>query len=206
MELWDMLPIHIINLPHRPDRRASILAELNKHNITNYDFVEAIPGSGLNLDTISIDKNYRPLRPNEIGCYLSHVKVYEKILLSDQEIHLILEDDVYFINNFKNKLFQILDRVKLVEWDVFYIGINCYWPECKKGKYVYRPLGIYYPDNIAYGTHAYLIKKSTINKIYDSLFPIRWAIDVLLTALDLKRLSLINTIAKVDNIDSDTQK
>lgn len=199
------IPIHIINLKHRIDRKEKLIAELKKHNIENYSFVNAIDGSVFDFSEI-IDESHRKLTKGECGCYLSHFNIYKSILESDSEIHLILEDDVFFVHNFKMRFNTLLNKVKDVEWDIFYLGINCYEIEGFKGHYIGRRFdGIYYPDNPLWGTHGYLIKKETVKKIFNLLMPITLPIDVFLMGLDIKRLTLCKTIIKTPNADSDTR-
>lgn len=204
------IPIHVINLEHRTDRKIKLLEQFAKHNITNYTFVNAVYGDKLDIDEMlasgEINFSDRQLKNGEYGCYLSHLNIFRSILESSDELHLILEDDVYFVNGFNSKLDKLLKKLQDVEWDIFYLGVNSYSPECRKGTFVGNKIdGIYCPIDPPTGTHAYLIKKETVKKIIDLMSPIVLPIDILLVRLDLKRLTLINLIALVDNTDSDTQ-
>lgn len=208
--LFDEIPIHVINLARRTDRRTQMIKKLQMQKITNYQFVEAVPGETLNIDEMEsqgqINFSHRRLRPNEYGCYLSHIKCYEKILSGTQEFQLILEDDAYFVKDLKEKLNAILNQVKNIEWDIFYLGINCYWEECKQGTYVTE--NIYFPNEYIWGTHAYLIKKDFLERKFNELFPIILPIDVVLMSLmNAKKLTLADTIIKVKQYgnDSDTK-
>lgn len=205
----DDIPVHVINLPHRTDRKEKIIQELKTHNITNYTFVDAIHGDTLNVDQMLEDKlvdfKHRRLKKGEYGCYLSHLKVYKSILESSDELHLIIEDDAHFVKHFKDRFNRILKKVESSEWDVFYLGVNCDSENYKQGKVLNKTLGLYYPDNPVWGTHGYLIKKETIKKIENILSPITLPIDVFLMSIDIKRLTLFNTIIKTSRLDSDTQ-
>jgi glycosyl transferase family 25 len=203
------LPIYIINLKKSIKRRESLIKEFEKHKISNYNFIEAVNGYHLNLEELknkNIILHNNDLKRGEIGCSLSHYKIYEEILNKDAEINLILEDDTFFVNGFNNKLNKILNKVLNVEWDIFYLGINCYSKFCKEGEFIGNKInGIYYPKHCIPGTHGYLIKKESIKKIIDSFFPINVAVDTFLMMLDIKRLTLINTIIKTNNSYSETQ-
>lgn len=194
--------IHIINLLRRADRKAKLIEELKKHNITDYVFVDAVDGKNIDVEKMSSD-GCKPLKSGEYGCYLSHLNIYKSILDSSEELHLILEDDIYFADNFKNRLRKKLSKISHIDWDIFYVGINDL-QQGRHGEFVSRIEGIYCPDNILWGTHGYLIKRQSVLKIMDLLTPIKLPIDHQLMLLDIKRLTLINPIVKTYNRDSDT--
>lgn len=203
------IPIYIINLKKSIERKENLIKEFEKHKIINYTFIEAVSGYDLNLEELkskNIILNDNELRRGEIGCSLSHYKIYEEILKNDAELGLILEDDVFFVKGFNNKLNKTLDKVKNVEWDIFYLGINCYDKSCMEGEYIGNKIhGIYYPKNISTGTHGYLMKKQSIKKIKDCFFPINIAVDLFLMEISVKKLILKNTIIKTNNLYSETQ-
>lgn len=208
------IPIHVINLPHRIDRKSKLIAEFEKQKITNYTFADAIHGETLNIEEMSnkgiVDFRIKKLKRGEYGCYLSHMNVWKSILESPEELHLILEDDVYFVLNFNSRLNRIIQKVKDVEWDIFYIGIN--YDESGSdlnGTYVGdKKDGIYFPNNLGYGTHAYLIKKQTILNHMDKFWPIRLQIDLfMMRNPELKKLCLVKRMVKTTfQSDSDTQE
>jgi glycosyl transferase, family 25 len=196
------MQIHIINLARREDRRIKLIEELERHNITDYVFVDAVDGNTIDVNEM-LSYGHSPLKKGEYGCYLSHLNIYKSILESSEDLHLILEDDIYFVKNFKNKLRKKLAKIEHVNWDIFYLGINDLQQKIK-GKFISSIEGIYCPEKILWGTHAYLIKKDTVSKIMDSLTPIQLPIDHTLMLLDINRLTLVQTIVKTYNRDSDT--
>lgn len=201
-----MIPIHIINLEHRADRRKKVIRELAVRKINEYRFVTAINGKTLDIDQMekdgSISYLHRKLRAGEYGCYLSHLGIYQEILNRPEKMHFILEDDVYFPRDFDKIFEQTMDKIRDVEWDVFYAGIN---PNDNHLEGTYIDDNLYYPKHILWGTHAYVIKKTTVEKIIDRLLPIILPIDTMLMHLeDLKRLVMVKPIVKVRFTDSDT--
>ena len=48
----DEIPVYIINLEHRTERKEQILKELEKNYINNFKFIKAIPGNTLNLEEL----------------------------------------------------------------------------------------------------------------------------------------------------------
>jgi glycosyl transferase family 25 len=79
----------------------------SQSQLWNFDFerVSAIDGSKLDHDALTriydAELNYQQyhsvLTPGEIGCYLSHRKVWQKIVNENLYFALVFEDD--FINN-----------------------------------------------------------------------------------------------------------
>lgn len=98
---------YIINLPKDTERRASVVKELNKITCLDPEFVDGIYGKKLGKEKLSKQfdfsksKSYQSVDVTlgEVGCTLSHFACYKKLLASDQNYALIVEDDVGFIGN-----------------------------------------------------------------------------------------------------------
>ncbi|WP_304246924.1 glycosyltransferase family 25 protein [Parabacteroides gordonii] len=96
---------YVINLKNAVDRRQNVLGELSKHPFMNYELVEAVDGREMSqedVDHLFDCKRFslrfgREVFPGEIGCTLSHRECYRKLLSSEEEVALILEDDVRFL-------------------------------------------------------------------------------------------------------------
>lgn len=92
------LPIYIINLDRAKDRWAQISAHLDSLGLA-YTRVPAVEGRHISLPTDDYDEaaylrlHGKLTNPNEIGCYLSHVKVMREFLASEADYAIILEDD-----------------------------------------------------------------------------------------------------------------
>jgi glycosyl transferase family 25 len=88
---------YAINLARSPDRRAHITAQL-EHAQVNYQIVDAVDGRGLDLgDARLVEPAFARAntpRPGIVGCSLSHLETYRRIIDDDLEIACILEDDV----------------------------------------------------------------------------------------------------------------
>lgn len=190
--------IYLINLVRRPDRLKNFLTYFNASDMKNFSLTkfDAIDGTKLDQNNIPLSelataelqqlkttgfrtKHYQ-LTMGAIGCYLSHVKVWEHILKHDNDVVLVLEDDAKLPENF---LSEVNENVKYIpnDWDIILLGYlckKCY--EFQKYKEVER----------FQLTHAYLIKKTAIVKMMNSntLFPITQQIDALMSELS----SIIN--------------
>jgi glycosyl transferase, family 25 len=88
---------YVINLARSPDRRAHIVAELQRTGLT-YEIIPAVDGRTLDLDdTTLIDPllaSRSPFVAGAAGCALSHFYAYQKIIEDGRDRALILEDDV----------------------------------------------------------------------------------------------------------------
>lgn len=106
-------PIFVISLPGTEERRAYITNQLNTLGLP-FSFFDAVNGHA--LDVLS-HENYdglkrrlsfgKDLTPGELGCFLSHKKLYEKICNDNLESAVILEDDVILHEDFP-KILQSL--------------------------------------------------------------------------------------------------
>ncbi len=116
-------PIYIINMVKDVDRKNSMIDRLNKLNI-DAEFIEAVDGRKMTEAEISNiydskkRKRYfgRDLTKGEIGCLLSHRKIYSKMVDENIDIAVILEDDVIFEPDFKEALEAICSSN--IKWDV----------------------------------------------------------------------------------------
>lgn len=93
---------YIVNLARSPERRAHILAEARRLEL-DFEIVEGVDGRDLDSsDVEKVDPKFirdDPFWAGVIGCSLSHLKVYSKVLESDAERALVLEDDVVLPND-----------------------------------------------------------------------------------------------------------
>lgn len=106
--------IFLINLDRRPDRLQYVQHQMERLNL-DFTRISAVDGQFLSMETQSlinieqfiIETKKKPVL-GELGCALSHRKVWEKIIDENIEYALILEDDVKikaelltFLHNFK---------------------------------------------------------------------------------------------------------
>lgn len=91
----------VINLDRSPDRWLSINKQLTKLGI-NAERISAFDGNTLTHDEIKklTPKLYskwefpREISSGEIGCYLSHLECWKKLVSSDDDWALVMEDDI----------------------------------------------------------------------------------------------------------------
>lgn len=112
----DKIKYYVINLKRRPDR-----FELFKKNypldITQIIRFDAIDGKLLD----NIPEHFKNLKKSEVGCFLSHLLLWQKILkTSDSEYNVIFEDDPIFSENFYEE-FKNLQTMN-IDFNILYIG------------------------------------------------------------------------------------
>jgi glycosyl transferase family 25 len=93
-------PVYVINMDENPDRMARARAELDRLGI-DFTRFSAVNGRAIPEDELprvhDADANARrfrhPMNRAEIGCYLSHVALWERIAAGDAPGGIVLEDD-----------------------------------------------------------------------------------------------------------------
>lgn len=92
--------IYLVSLPDDTERRGKIEKSFPKY-YEQFQRVDAVKGRDLSVsefyqyvEKTYINQNRRLLSPGELGCSLSHVKLYKDFLASGASHALVLEDDV----------------------------------------------------------------------------------------------------------------
>lgn len=93
-------PVFVINMERSSDRRQSMAAQFGRLGI-DFEFFAATDGEKLTQreparydEQFSIAQISRPMSRSEIGCYLSHARLWTKIVDEDIPWAVVLEDDV----------------------------------------------------------------------------------------------------------------
>lgn len=129
---------------------------------------------GRKLLRISVKE--RRMSLGEVGVTCSHREIWKKLLKSNYDKVLIIEDDVIFDKNFKNKLNAYIKDLP-EDWDIAYLMVGHphtaykYFPNFKeafgylddvKGHHLVAKI---LPKNRGYGTCAYLINHRGARKL-----------------------------------------
>ena len=165
--------VYLINMDKNIDRLERFKNTMAKSDLKNVSFerVRAINGKALNLKPLLSKRSYDRLLKTEkkgyrlyhyeltrgaVGCYLSHMKTYEKIIQQKEDIAFIFEDDVKLLR--PNILEEINDVLPMIpaDWDILNLGCLCF--VCGK-------FNAYYDANRFFLMHAYVVRKSSAAKI-----------------------------------------
>ncbi|XP_017462179.1 PREDICTED: glycosyltransferase 25 family member-like [Rhagoletis zephyria] len=131
--------VYVINLRRRPERRRRMQATLALLNI-KATFWDATDGKVLSEEylerhRISSLEGYldpyhqRPMTFGEIGCFLSHYRIWEEAKRKNYSAIIILEDDVRFERNFRAKwatawarFEELQSKKRGAQYDFLYLG------------------------------------------------------------------------------------
>lgn len=191
--------LYYINLDKSKDRLNNILPLIKQVNLPAQR-ISAIDGSVLPQKYISniIDKNtfkyfiYRGegIRLGEIGCYLSHEKVWKEFLDSNYSYAVVLEDDVSFVPSEFNNLFPKLLTHK-DQWDILKLQ-NGQIPTVSSlmynKKYNLNPILYSYVSTL-----GYIINRKAAKILLSISRPLKMPVDLLLMRhweMNLKLLAL----------------
>jgi len=97
-----------------------------------------------------------------IGCFLSHLALYQQLLREkDTNIYLILEDDIRFEPNCLEQIQEALQEVYVEdpEWDFLLLG----WHR-RKGNLLSTPSQLIRPTGF-WGTYSYLVRRTGAEKM-----------------------------------------
>lgn len=197
--------IYLINLPRASDRLEHFREQLEASDLPSRGVIrfDAVDGASLDIRAMTTDRAYREIRDAEttgfrrkhyqlsrggVGCYVSHVKVWESVLKGDKEAALIFEDDTTIHRDTR----RILHGLDLPEdLDVLLLGCSCL--DCSADKPLRRV-------HHFFGTHAYVITRRGCRKILEhpSVRPIHKQLDTVLS--DLARDGVIGVYAMPQNI------
>lgn len=185
--------VYLLNLKRRPDRLVNFMNHYVQSDIADVPImkVDAVDGSTLDIAKVPLtdlakaelteientgfrSKHYQ-LTKGAIGCYLSHVKIWQHVLLHGHNVALVFEDDARVPTNFLHFVNQAIVNVPL-DWDIVLLGYICNECEHKTNYHEVERFML---------THAYLITSKAIERIVStkSLFPITQQIDAYLSEL-----------------------
>lgn len=161
--------IYVINMDKDRERMLILDKKLKKLGL-EYERISGVDGEKkykeLNVKT--------KLRPGQLGCLLSHLKILEKAKKNNYQNILIFEDDVIFCKNFIEKLVKLLKKVKHNEghFDILYLG-------CSQ-KHDWKNIvdkGNYYLGKKMDGTFGMIVNREIFNKTLKNAYELNLPID-----------------------------
>jgi glycosyl transferase family 25 len=182
--------VYVINMDKDINRLDKVTEECNKFNIKFQRF------PGVNPNTLSEEEKNKYITKfcqnfctnGMIGCGLSHIKIYEDVINNNYNNVLILEDDIYFEDDFHYILNNALDELPN-DYDILYIG--SFGLSSKDTYYDYNNFlkivsnkktetnsykTIYCPE-FPLGTHAMIISNKGCKKLLEIINKINYHID-----------------------------
>jgi glycosyl transferase family 25 len=153
--------------------------QLNELN-WRFEIITALDGKCLDSEDLkhysaqeALKTIQREMKPGEIGCALSHAKMWERIVAENIGEVLILEDDA----TIKSELLDVLEWRSTFPDDWEFINFKTDVPKIPLGPPVYTKYRICHFQSYANRTCAYFINTKGARKLRDHVYPIRWAAD-----------------------------
>jgi glycosyl transferase family 25 len=182
------LKTYLINLDRAADRLSAMQDKLNSMGLP-FERVAAVDGQTLELPISDFrEGTYRLLHgrrgnPAEVGCYLSHIECAKRLLASESEFALILEDDLEFPPDLKQLLRAAIEAN--ADWDILRLStVN------RGRKYPFAGLTSQRSFAVALtrekGSGAYLLNRRAAAWFVEKLVPMRLPFDL---AFDLEYLA-----------------
>jgi glycosyl transferase family 25 len=177
---------YVINLKRRPDRLQNFKNRFGDF-ANDIEVVYGFDGKNSKEETNQeqeLMKKCFNINLGEIGCALSHFKIYKDIINNNYDYGMIFEDDAIPTDNFANKLKLVLDDAPN-NYDILYIGGRfapnfTMQPVCmdKISNNIMKHNDNYVPMDHDRTTHAYIVSKRAAQKLlnifnnYNLNFPI----------------------------------
>lgn len=161
---------YVISLESRNDRRKYIEIELKKHDI-QFNFFNATNGEALKKEDIQYftKRSKANLSSGSIGCAISHMSVWERILNDDSSnLYLIFEDDIVLSNDFSTKLINLLAELP-INFDLIYLG--GFNNRARDIQYFVNN-NMFRSYNPRRGMYGYIINSKSAKKLIDFVKPI----------------------------------
>ena len=165
------IPIFVINLKKDIKRKTMMIEQFVKLNIQNYIFIDAV--DGINYDktkyNVQIMRNWsdpifnRNINHGEIGCFLSHYQIWEKIVVDKLNASIILEDDNIFNPDFIIQIQYILE-INFKLYDLFYLSRIKINPNIIEEQITNNIL----IPSYSYNANAYILTRSGANKLLNT--------------------------------------
>lgn len=170
---------YVVNLARSLDRRTHITAELRKTGL-NYEIFTAVDGRDLNLsDPSIIDPSFTAavvLAAGTIGCALSHIGIYKRIIADQLDKALVLEDDITLPADLVSLVKAVGEQMTGAE--VALLSVDCPEP-CQMSlegaiplpgsRLLALPIDIFKPRS----SGAYVITREACERMVKAAFPIR---------------------------------
>ncbi|MBP6562732.1 MAG: glycosyltransferase family 25 protein [Neisseriaceae bacterium] len=165
------MKLFIINLEEQTHKRQLVQAQLTRLGL-DAEFIPAVNGKALPLNqlkTLAADYDNSGLTAGEIGCALSHIAIYQKMIDEGIDQALILEDDVILSGDLLAVLRAMDERnptgpmAYLLTPPTHYNAAapTMIWAGYK----AYDFIG-------AWGTYGYIINQAAAKNLLDTLTPV----------------------------------
>lgn len=194
----------VINLSQRQDRWHRIQRVLRNAGIDKYSRFEAINGHNVDYTATvapdiltSLDKprtDHRTLSRPAIGCYLSHLSLWKRLLAAQEDFAFVLEDDAFpstvFITMETRSRNDLLNRA-LHRAGLILLGGNILASARLEGEIDLKR--VFYFN----GTFAYIITRSAVETLWSHMLPAETHLDHHLSDILMRQPNNVQAISFV---------
>lgn len=175
----------IINLKKDEKRYEDMSKKLDDLSFCNYKRFDAVVGSEVYNKLLKENKIYKIgdrlfLNNMMVGCWQSHLTIWQEMIDNSMAELLIFEDDCIFKENFTEKFYKTMELIKDREFDILYLG--------------YSGCDVIFDKElhlITHGcprtTHCYILTLSGAKKLVNKLSRINFPIDELMGGMFRKK-------------------
>lgn len=193
-----MIPVFVISLSRSLERREMARKQMSHLGI-GYSFFDAVDGRNLmdedvrRVDQVEAKKfSGHDLSPGEIGCALSHIKLYEMMVEKGIERCVILEDDAYLHMHFK-KIVEAIVSYNHSDIVFLHHGKAKKWPILRALPEGYRLARYRTPSKhskrAVLSAAGYVLTLEGAKKLLAQAYPVRMPADYLTGRLQMTGLS-----------------
>jgi len=176
--IYASMKVFAINLPQRKDRKTHITNECAQHGI-DVEIIEAVNGKNLSEEELQTQVYDWPacyLTQGEIGCALSHLAVYQRMIDEQHPVALVLEDDAVFDESI-NEVLQAIEALEThnTQPQVYLLTPSDYYFDSFK-----KPLTAHHTLNKiadAYLASSYVLNLAAAKALHTFQKPIRYEAD-----------------------------
>jgi glycosyl transferase family 25 len=142
--------------------------------------------------------SFNPFTLGELGCFMSHLILWKKIITENIDKLIILEDDCIINETFDVVLKDVLENELPTDFNIIFLGGR---PEkfyrCDKDVQISKNISIKY-DNNPYGTYSYIISRKGAELLYNyamNVFKGKLGVDYFIDDFFKKNNELIHVIS-----------
>lgn len=123
------MTVFVINLERAPERMKFMSEELAREGL-DFSRVPAIDGCQIPPDQIEKETSAfcqwcvigRRMTNGEVGCALSHINIWQKMVSENIPLACVLEDDVTILPGFKERLFELETDCNPLDCSVYHLS------------------------------------------------------------------------------------
>lgn len=177
-----------INLEKSKNKNKKMKENLDKFDFCNYRRFNAIVGKDVYKNLLLENKIYKYtekrgiyVNNHMVGCWQSHLKIWEEMINKNISFQLIMEDDCVFHDKFKEKFNEVLSLIKNKDFDILYIGYSGANPVFNKNLHLIN-------NGCPRTTHSYILSLSGAKKLVNKISKINYPVDEIMGRLMNKKI------------------